>query len=55
MKTQYDQSEIKINESTQVKKDYQMPILNEYGLLVDLTAGGTEGTDDGNMTGTWPK
>lgn len=54
MNTQSDQSEIKIDESAQVKKEYQTPTINEFGSLVDLTAGPRSGDQDGLFTGTNP-
>ena len=52
MKNQDGQSEIKTNAITQVKKEYQMPRFNEYGSLMDLTAGPGVGDVDGNFTGS---
>ena len=54
MNTKCDQSEIKINISTQVKKEYQAPKLDEFGSLLDLTAGGEGLGPDAAFTGTNP-
>lgn len=58
MKTNHDQPNNNLKKSTnksdQAKLKYQRPKMDELGSLIDLTAGGLGGTQDGNFTGTNP-
>ena len=54
MKNQNNPSEVNVNEIEQIKKEYQTPVFNEFGSMADLTAGGLNGLQDGDFTGTDP-
>lgn len=55
MKTQKkkDQPKLMDNKNAQVK-EYQTPIFNEFGSVIDLTSGAGIGEFDGDFTGSNP-